>query len=322
MVKFKINIKSISELRQDLVSDDWVLIATLRGRRPHDFSKKAGGNFIQPKKTCPFENLGKEFVFVIPNKYPAVGKGICSLVKKEGPYQWTDGYGFHEIVITRDHLKHLALFKKEEVEKILRAYQTRYSVLKGEDCVEYILIFHNHGKGAGASISHPHSQIITLPVIPPDIGRSLKGSFEYFHKNKQCVHCVMVAWERKNKKRIIFENRDFVALMPFVSKTAFEIRIFPKKHQPRFETMTYEERLAAAEVLQNSLFKLYKALGNPDYNFFIHTAPTDPAYHFEHYHWHFEILPKTAIWAGFEIGTGIEISTITPESAAKFLRKF
>lgn len=322
MIKFQRIKKSISELRQDLVSGDWILIATLRGRRPHDFFKKTKKSFIQPKRTCPFENLSNDFVYVIPNKYPAVGKGICSLMKKEGPYQWTDGYGFHEIIITRDHLKHLALFKKEKVEQILRAYQTRYNILKEEECVEYILIFHNHGKGAGASISHPHSQLITLPVIPPDIGRSLKGSLEYFNKNKQCVHCVMIEWEKKSKKRIVFENRDFLAFAPFTSKTAFEIRIFPKKHQPRFETMTYAERLAAAEVLQNSLFKLYKALGNPDYNFFIHTAPSDSISQFEHYHWHIEILPKTAIWAGFEIGTGIEISTLAPESAAQFLRKF
>lgn len=328
--------KLISELRQDLVSGDWSVIATGRARRPHDFLKQKRAPFLQPKSSCPFERLHRDalsvyssngvgienwWVEVIPNKYPAFGKGVCALFHKVGPYQWSDGVGFHEIVITRDHERSIALMSGQEAELLIRSYQDRYLALKDEECVEYISIFHNHGRQSGATLVHPHSQIIAIPVIPPDVGRSLKGSADYFHKNKSCVHCVLLKFELRAKNRIIYENARFAVLAPFASKTAFEMRIFPKKHGPHFELISYEERYALANALYAALAKLYKGLKNPDYNFFLHTAPTGDAKEFHHYHWHLEILPKTAIWAGFEIGTGIDITTIAPEAAASFLRK-
>lgn len=322
----------ISELRQDLVSGDWVVIATGRAKRPHDFLKQKREPFGQPLQRCPFERLNAQalsvysrdeewWVEVIPNKYPAFGKGVCALFHKAGPYQWGDGVGFHEVVITRDHKRSIAEMSDEETELIIKAYQDRYLALKEDECVEYVSIFHNHGKLSGATISHPHSQIIAIPVIPPDVGRSLKGSSEYFHKNKACVHCAIVHYEMRAKERILYENDHFVALCPYASKTAFEVRIFPKRHSPHFETMVPKETISLANALRVALAKLFRGLKNPDYNFFLHTAPVADSQEFHHYHWHFEILPKTAIWAGFEIGTGIEISTIAPETAAGFLRK-
>lgn len=322
----------ISELRQDLVSGEWIVIATGRAKRPHEFLKEKREVLHQPKAGCPFEKLHTNslsvysldeewWLEVVPNKYPAFGKGVCALFHRAGPYQWGDGVGFHEIVVTRDHERSIAQMSDEEAELVIRAYQDRYLALKGDDCVEYVAIFHNHGKLSGATISHPHSQIIAIPVIPPDIGRSLKGSAEFFHKNKTCVHCVALRYELKSKERIIYENDSFAVLAPFASKTAFEIRIFPKKHQPHFEVISSVERLLLGNALRVALAKLFWGLKNPDYNFFLHTAPTGDGREFHHYHWHFEILPKTAIWAGFEIGTGIEISSIAPETAAEFLRE-
>jgi len=322
----------LSELRQDLVSGDWVVIATGRAKRPHEFFKSRPKPFYQSKAGCPFEkihsdaisvySLGKNWwVEVVPNKYPAFGRGICSVFHRVGPYQWTEGVGFHEVVITRDHRRSLAEMREEEVELMLRAYQDRYLALKDDACVEYVAIFHNHGRLSGATIAHPHSQIIAIPVIPPDVGRSLRGSAEYFHKHKICVHCFLLRFELKRKERIIYENDYFAVLAPYASRTAFELRVYPKRHSPHFEKITLKERLALADAFRRALAKLFYGLKNPDYNFFLHTAPTADSREFNHYHWHFEILPKTAIWAGFEIGTGIEISTIAPETAAEFLRK-
>jgi UDPglucose--hexose-1-phosphate uridylyltransferase len=329
--------KIISELRQDIISGDWVVIATGRAKRPHEFLKQKRPLFSQPRKTCPFENLHEEallfyafggrqeknnwWVEVIPNKYPAFGKGACSLFHQVGPYHWTEGVGFHEVVITRSHERSIAEMSREEVELILRVYQERYLAIKKDECVRYISILHNHGRLSGATIFHPHSQIIAIPVIPPDIGKSIRGSKDYSSRHKACIHCLVLRYELKAKERIIYENESFMAVTPFASKTAFEIRIFPKKHSPHFEEMRVEERGYLADVLQVSLAKLFKGLKNPDYNFFLHTAPTRDSREFDQYHWHFEILPKTSIWGGFEISTGIEISTITPEEAAKFLRE-
>ena len=339
--------ENVSELRQDLVSGDWVLIAKTRSRRPHTFIEKKKKDFIQSISECPFEDpqasghgeplliyyeenkkhrapgakkLIKDWSLqVIKNKYPAFGPGDCSKIYKEGPYALMDGAGFHEIVITRDHKKHFALLPLEKIEEVIRAYQERYLVLMEHHCVNYISIFHNHGLEAGASIPHPHSQLIAMPIIPSDVGRSLRGAKNYHEEHKRCVHCLMLKWE-KEERRSIFQNEHFIVYAPFVPRAAFELRIFPRKHQSNFEKINDTERKYLAEALWQALYHLYKGLKNPAYNFFIHTAPCDGK-DYNYYHWHIEILPKTAIWAGFELGTGIEISTIEPEEVAKFLRK-
>lgn len=325
-----------SELRKDLVSGDWVVIATGRAKRPQDFLEHKSEPFAQPKDTCPFEGADAESlalysngggtrsewkVAVIPNKYPAFVGGICPSEYSVGPYQSLEGIGFHELVVSRDHERAFAEMTDADVELVVRAYQERFSVLKKEPCVAYISIFSNHGKKSGASISHPHSQIIAIPVVPPDIGRSLAGSAVYFKEHQTCVHCAMLEYEIQNKVRVIYENELFVAFAPYASRTAFEVRIFPKKHSAWFEDMGPGDRLFFAGALRASLAKLHKGLGDPDYNFFLHTAPVGDRKNFDHYHWHLEIIPKTSIWAGFEIGTGIDISVIAPETAAGFLRE-
>lgn len=324
--------KYISELRQDLVSGDWVVIATGRGKRPHDFSEEKPVPFVQPESGCPFESLHEDallvlparneewFLQVIPNKYPAFSRGDSAPVRSVGPYRATDGVGFHEVVVTRGHTKPIAEQSNDEVGLIIRAYQERYLAMKADGRAAYISIFENHGREAGASLAHPHSQIIATPVIPPDVGRSLRGSREYFRAHRECVHCVMLRYELDQKERIVYENEHCAVVAPFASKTAFELRLFPKPHRANFEAIEAPEREALADALRASLAKLSQGLQKPDYNFFLHTAPAADTEDFSHYHWHFEILPKTAIWAGFEIGTGIEISTISPESAAEFLR--
>lgn len=339
--------KQISELRQDMVSGDWVVVATGRARRPNEYIGHRREP-PQPKAKCPFEPLadssffiydekGKRYqlsakdrpyleahwrVQVIPNKYPAFGYGECAVQRTIGPYQWQDGVGFHDVVVTRDHTRSLGRLDPTQVRTVLLAYRDRYLDLIGQGCVEYISIFHNHGRDAGASITHPHSQIIATPVIPPDISRSLKGSAAYYTLHRSCVHCTMLEYELQVKKRLVYVNSNFVVLCPYASRQAFEVRIFPRHHTGRFEESTESEIEAAADALRQALARLYQGLRDPAYNFFIHTSPVSQRATPDHYHWHIEIIPKMAIWAGFEIGTGIEISTIAPESAARFLRSF
>lgn len=324
-----------SELRFDPVSKDWVVIATGRARRPETFAREKRQKHEESKEKCPFCNIKTQEkptlalpknhkrnwqVIVIPNKYPAFGRCRDLDEKRNGSYRRINGVGFHEVVVTRDHKKQIAQFLKDEVRNVIDAYHERYLDLMNEKLVSYISIFHNHGKEAGASLSHPHSQIIAMPLIDPDLRRSLQGSYEYHKKHRRCVHCVMLEYDRKDGRRIIFENKDFIAVAPFASRIAFEVRIYPRKHRAYFERITDSEKDCLAECLKEGLSRLYKALDDPAYNFFIHTAPCDGR-NYDHYHWHVEILPKTSTWAGFELGTGIEISTIEPETAAEFLRK-
>ena len=332
-----------SELRFDLVSKDWVVIATGRSRRPKEFKKTKKKTEIVPEEGCPFceistqekptliLNKGKKVnakkipekwtTVSIPNKYPALIPYKDLEERKEGEfYQRMNAVGFHEVVVTRDHFKSLGQFKTSEVKELFEVYHQRYLDLMDKDFVNFVFIFHNHGPEAGASIFHPHSQIITTPLVDVDLKRALLRSEEYYKKTGDCIYCQMNEWERKAKKRIVFENKGFIVVCPFASKSAFQMIVSPKFHSPYFEQITEKEKQQLAEAFGAALRKLHKGLDDPAYNFYLHTAPCDGK-KYPHYHWHWTILPKTAIWAGFELGAEMEISVIEPEKAAAYLRK-
>lgn len=328
--------KIFSELRQDTVSGDWILLAPGRVKKPSFFTRKVK-KIKKQNRFCPFDNPQKSgnespvlvyqykentgwFLQVIPNKYPVVAAGNCGLVKKIGPHRIQNGVGSHEVVVLRDHEKHLSQYDKNELALLFKAYQDRYKALAEDSCVNYISIFHNHGEEAGASVPHPHSQILALPVVPPDVSYSVTGSKNYFHKYGKCVHCQMIDFERKNKKRIVFENKNAIVFAPFASRSNFELRIFPKYHQAFFEKTSDTILLEVAEVFQKTLHKIYKKFDDPPFNFFLHTAPVMKNMDYNHYHWHFEILPKLTKWGGFELGTGIDIITFAPELVPNFLK--
>ncbi len=347
--------KQIQEFRKDLVSGDWILIASGRQLRPY-VEKKKSAEKIKITKTnlkkevadCLFEDPQKNgnpspilwyprpgtplkkkkdfsswFVQVIPNKYPLLslpfGKS-CPSVQSFGPQKTLKGIGFHEVIITRDHFKTIDKMSVEEVELLLRTYQMRYQALANEPCINYIIVFHNHGKMAGATITHPHSQLVAVPVIDPDISRSLSSSRQYYDQFGKCIHCEMLEWELSQKKRIVYQNEHFVTLVPFAPRVSYEMRIYPLSHAAHFEEITDEKRLALAESLRDALGRISKVLKNCDYNFFIHSVPflSQKA---DNYHWHIEILPRGYSWAGMELGVGIEVVVIPPEEAADDLRK-
>ncbi len=332
-----------SQLRYDEASKDWVVVAPGRGKRPEQY-KRQRAHVEMDLANCPFCNLSAEAkpvlavsesdlaadgslpadwsLAVIPNKFPA----FCAPVKKEihackiGPiYHSMDAAGFCEIVITRNHELHLGVMDLPAVEEVLAAYQARYLALKGNKFIKYISIFHNHGVEAGASQPHPHSQIITSPLIDVDLLNALENSKKYFKKNKKCLYCEMIDWEIKDGARLVAQNADFLALCPFASKTAFQTVIAPKDHLSNFENITAAQRKNLTQIFSETLKKICNGLGDPAYNFYLHTAPADGK-DYSHYHWHFTIMPKTATMAGFELGTKIEISTIEPERVAEYLR--
>ena len=352
-----------SQLRQDLVSGDWIVIAPGRAKRPSFFrgkrkEERGKKRIVAPKSTCPFENPqlfghGKPILLyeqtstdlmqfntdksprksalsqrgsawtvqIVENKYPAfTHRNICAAIGKVGHYALTETAGHHDLLITRDHNKNFPRLSKKQASQVLEAFRDRYLMLLNDKCLAYVFILHNWGPKAGASIYHPHYQIIAMPIIPPDVMHSLRGSERYFKKNKKCVHCVMIEWEKKQKKRLVYENDGAVAFAPFVSKNPYEVRIFPKKHLSYFENTLDSDIDYVADALQNVLRSMEKKLKDPDYNFFIHTAPIQDKKKYQMYHWHMEITPKTNINAGFELGTGIEINDVDPDQAAKLLR--
>lgn len=324
------------ELRQDIVSGDWILLAKTRAKRPHVELFPASPRNFTPKRTCPFENPRKTgnkiiasypkehnwFVQVIANKYPAVitnGTDACPIPYAVGAYRKAQAVGFHDVVVTRPHERSLGEMTLEEGMLVTRAWQDHMRFLEKQPCVEYVILFHNHGKAAGASISHPHSQIITTPVVPPDVSRSLAGARRFFEEKKECVHCVIIAEEIREQKRVVYQNDGFLVFAPFASRVNFELRVAPLTHETHFENITPSHQRLFVEALLKALAALYQKANNPSYNFFIHTTP--PRDKSGIYHWHLEILPKTTTWAGLELGTGLEAIIVAPEDAATLLRK-
>lgn len=325
----------MSELRQDIVTGDWVVIATGRAKRPDEFARHDHEVNDVGIEQCPFENpeaseQEKDVLIyasgddqwtlrVFPNKFPAFSRGKTPKKLGEGPYFAMSGAGYHEVIVTRDHYNQLATMEVWQVAEALDAYQDRYLSLMKKKSVNYIQIFHNHGKTSGASLPHPHSQLMAIPVVSPYIQQELTGAERYFRSTRKRVYSVMAEYESETKTRVVYENDAFIAFCPFASRSAFEVWVMPKKSSPYFERLRDADKFLAAETLRSALFALYRGLGDPSYNFYLHTSPCDGK-DYPHYGWHIEILPKTSVWAGFELSTGVEISAIEPEKAAEFLR--
>lgn len=336
---------SESQLRQDLVSGDWIIMAPGRGSyqlKDQIKNKKKVKRKKTSLKECPWGKLKKSgedgviFVYpsltskkegewelqIVPNKYPAVShEKIQAVLAKHGPYSVLPGVGHHDIVITRDHYKNFSALNEAQANLVFRSFRDRYLMFLNDEYLAYVAIYHNWGPEAGASVSHPHYQMIAIPVVPPDIQHSLLGSSSFFKKHNKCVHCVITEWELKERKRVIYENKGAVAFVPFVSRVPFEVRVFPKTHLPYLENTLDEDMSYVVSALQKALKKIEKNLGDPDYNFFIHTAPIQYKETYSHYHWHIEVWPKVITRAGFELGTGVEINVVDPDEAAGILNE-
>ncbi len=334
-----------SELRYDPVSGEWILVSpgrfrpsTLREWRPkREIPPKSKDIFKDPFKTVN-EHIILEYVkgkpsaeaapkksrnwriLVLENKYPAVASRPRRVSKRQNFFPVMPGVGEHDLLVTREYLDNFPKLSKEEAFHVFEAFRDRYLMFFERPDIKYVSIFHNWGKRAGASVFHPHYQILAIPVVPPDVSRSLEGAGRYFRKHRKCVYCAMIKWERSQKKRVVMESKHSIAFAPFVSKSSFEIQIFPKAHRPFFENTLDVELADAALLLQKVLRKVEMNLRDPDYNFYIHTAPVDGKARNRSYHWHIEVVPRWSVPAGFEYATGIFINVVDPDVAAKMLR--
>lgn len=326
----------MSEFRQDLLTGEWVIMAPERMKRPHPKEKQRVRE-IPPRDTCPFENPKKSGnwppilsypneknweVIIFPNKYPAVVYDPhCAEPGRKGPFHVAAGTGQHDMVVTRDHTKTLRDLTAAQATQIFRLIQKRYDMLSQDRCLLYASALHNWGATAGASVYHPHYQIISLPVIPSFVTHSIEGSERYFMRYNRCAHCDVIEYERREKERVIEENNGAIMLASFTSRRPYEVRIFPKPHISHFEHTPAPLLTSAVSLLASALRRIWKYVDDPDLNFYIHSAPLKHQRQYEHYHWHIEILPNVPPPpGGFELGTGIEINAVGPEYATRVLQ--
>jgi UDPglucose--hexose-1-phosphate uridylyltransferase len=329
---------AMPELRKDPVVGRWVIIATERERRPSDFKADP----VQLRSTscvfCPGneERTPPEVLAlrppdrsrdspgwslrVVPNKFPALRIEGDVEPSAEGLFDRMNGVGAHEVVVeTGDHTGTLATLPVDAVVDVLWAYRERVTDLKKDPRFEYVLVFKNHGEAAGASLEHPHSQLIATPIIPIMVSEELEGAAQYYRMKERCVWCDILHQERRRGTRVVLERDGFVVVAPFAPRFPFETWILPARHHSRFEESGVEDLRGLALALGSFLRRMNHLLKDPPFNFMLHTAPLrEPL--LDHFHWHLEIIPKLTRVAGFEWGSGFFINPVPPEDATTALR--
>lgn len=338
-----------NEVRKDYLLDRWVVIATERGRRPTDFAKKEkpqtkasvcplcpGNEHMTPPALLIYLEKNGKIVKVkdedgfrykdwmircIPNLYPAFTPPKEKLGRRR-IFKNQDlvlAVGHHEVLVESPiHDEHPSDARMSQLVHVINAYLDRLRELSAKSYVRYVSIFRNHGLEAGASLSHAHSQIIATPFIPKTVKEELVTSKKFWQKNGKCIFCNIIEKERKSQ-RFIMENSDFMAFAPWASTHPMEFWIFPKKHAASPLKLSDKEKESFAKTLKACLGGLKNLLNDPPYNFGFHIALDETVG--ACYHWHLEVYPKLAIWAGFEKSTGMFINTVSPETAAESLRK-
>jgi UDPglucose--hexose-1-phosphate uridylyltransferase len=256
----------------------------------------------------------------VPNLYPAFAPPKEKTSKKQivkGNCLGT-AVGHHEVLIeSPNHNEHPADAKTPQLTHVINGYVDRLRELSKKPYVKYVSIFRNHGLEAGASLSHAHSQIIATPFIPRTVKEEMNACKKLWKQNKECAFCNIIDKERDGP-RFILENSKFVVFTPYASVNPMEFWIIPEKHEATLLNLSQSEVKTFAETLKTSLKGLKQLVNDPPYNYGIHLAINKDARNY--YHWHLEVYPNLAIWAGFEKSTGVYINTVTPETAAEGLR--
>jgi len=326
------------ELRKDPIIGRWVIIASERGKRPCDFKptpEPQGGGFCPfcngnedktPPEVLAYRNAGTRpdtpgwWVRVVSNKYPALLKEGSVERTGDGMYDMMNGVGAHEVIIeSPDHDASYATYEQKQVEEILWSFRDRVMELRRDRRLRYILLFKNHGREAGASLEHPHTQLIATPTVPKRVQEEISGSLSYYQFKERCVYCDILKQEFDTESRIVDYNEHFLAFAPFASRFPFETWIVPRRHEAHFENVQKQEIMDLSKILKHVLARIREVLDDPPYNFIIHTSPCNEP-DLSHYHWHIEIMPKLTQVAGFEWGTGFYINPTPPEQAAAWLR--
>jgi UDPglucose--hexose-1-phosphate uridylyltransferase len=326
------------ELRQNFFTKEWVIVATERAKRPEELAThrpvKTVPSFVDTCVFCPghedktppevmrvpSDRDASWQVRIVPNKFGALSRDAEPTRVIRRSHRTMEGFGVHDVIIdTPDHSEITALMPDAHVANVLRAYKSRYDVLSHDPRIAHITIFKNHGAEGGASLEHPHSQLVATPVISNQIRGRLEEALRHYDAFGDCMFCEVVQQELEDPQRIVLTTEHFVALEPFASPTPFSTHIYPRRHMANFGDISAAETTDLARTLKTVLAKLYHGLDNPDFNDTIRSAPAEWV-GARYFHWYMSITPRLTRVAGFELGSGMFINTVLPEAAAEFLR--
>ena len=326
----------MSELRYNPVTDEWVVVATTRAKRPDGFASRGASKPME----CPF-CLGREHltpptvyysgddddegnwkVRVFENQYPAFTLDGKPCVRCEEIYRAFSGSGRHEVlVLSPDHDAHAGVLPVSQMQRVAQAYVARYRALSDEEHLRYITIITNQGAGSGATIEHPHSQLFALPMVPKAVRRECSNTQRRYKRSGKCVTCEVLQHEGNGGGRMVFRNEHFACYIPYASAFPFELSVAPVRHMAEFTDMTEQEVESFGAAMRQANHLLYEKLHDPPYNAFLHSAPLREAERLQPaFHWDWHIRPVLTTLGGFEHATGLIINATRPEDCAQFLR--
>ncbi len=227
--------------------------------------------------------------------------------------------GAHEVLIeTPRHDLDLPDRDVEAVALMLEALHQRLEALQQRRGTRCVIAFRNHGHEAGTSLDHPHSQIVALDFVPPEVRRRVALQRRFYKRRGRCYVCSLIEDERRDGSRLVLESEGFVALTAYAGVAPGETLLLPLQHAASF-TASREALSQQATALHELTLRLRDAFDDPPYNLVLHSAPSralnDPALH-----WFWQLTPRVTIEAGFELGTGVRVNPLSPEQAAAMLR--
>lgn len=332
------------DLRKDPLSGRWVVFSTERRRRPTDFRVGLTPQAAESPFTHGREHLTPPEVFairpnggphnspdwqvrVVPNRYPALRVEGELTRRAEGIYDAMSGIGAHEVV-AETHIPEIPFHElpPEQIVRVLEALRSRWEDLRRDGRLKHLVAFKNHGALAGATLRHPHSQIVATPFVPPAAAAKLDAAREHFARTDRSLFQDILDTERRTAERLICQNHDFAAFCPYASRAPFEIAIYPSFQSHDFGRCQTHDFWQLSEILREALARLHASLDDPPFNMLLISAPLQedplrwPTLH-QDFRWHIEILPRLSVFAGFEMATGCFINTVTPEEAARHLRQ-
>jgi UDPglucose--hexose-1-phosphate uridylyltransferase len=327
----------MSEIRQNMATKEWVIIASERSKRPNQFSsskRRLTSDRPEWDSDCPFcpgneepeleilrvPREGDWQIRIVHNKYPALQSKGDRIRTFDGVHRRITGVGYHEVLIESPlHNTCPALETPEEVAMMMKIFQERGHTIAADDRIEHIIYFKNHGQMAGTSLVHPHTQLVALPIVPNDIRSRAEEARRYFDDTGICVHCAMLKDELSHELRIVVQGKFFVGIIPYAAFSPFHIWLIPREHRSNFLNVPDKELDDLGLVIHQLLRKLYIGLRDPDYNYVIRSAALDSREQ-EYLHWYVTIIPRVTRTAGFEVGSGMFINSSLPEESAAFLR--
>ncbi|MGH9303349.1 MAG: galactose-1-phosphate uridylyltransferase [Acidimicrobiales bacterium] len=321
----------MNQLRLDPLSGRWICVSTDRAQRVGSFLPRQPAPDADDISSCPFcpgnegdtppalevyGPAGNWSVRVVPNRYPAFQGDAPFVVEHRGPvFTEAPASGIHEVlVLSPDHERSFASLPDEQCSLVMAAIRDRVEEHQSTQGLRYSQVIVNNGRQAGASISHPHGQLLGIPFVPRELAEEQAG-FARFAGG--CLLCTAQASEERVGYRVVEATEDAVTFCPFWSGIPYEVLVVPREHGAHLHRSPTSRIVAIGKSVRSALQALSERLGDIAYNIVFHSAPYRAS---GVYHWHVHILPSLTTRAGFELGTGVLINVVSPEQAAEDLR--